>query len=122
MPTYLMQITTSLPAQLCDNINKKSRSFVWGSNDEQKKVHLIKWDNLRTTRKKGGLGLRKARDNNAAFLTKLAWGIISRKDSLWARKLRSKYGAGEDLLPRVVRRRTMSQSWKGMSRIMSNRV
>ncbi|GJY21319.1 ribonuclease H [Tanacetum coccineum] len=67
---YSMQ-TAKIPRSVCDAIDKKSRKFIWGSSDEDKKIHLVSWNTLQKDQKEGGLGIRSMRQANAAFLTKL---------------------------------------------------
>lgn len=64
---------------------------MWSDTDTQKNVHLVNWDNGCKSKIEGGLGIRKARDQNTVVLTKLGWKIISDKDKLWYRVLHSKY-------------------------------
>lgn len=70
IPYYTMQ-TTNLPKTVCEAIDKKIRKFIWGSKDGMQKAHLTKWDTITCSKMDGGLGIRKAKDMNNAFLTKL---------------------------------------------------
>ncbi|CAN0830454.1 Putative ribonuclease H protein At1g65750 [Linum grandiflorum] len=72
-------------------MDKKIRSFVWGSTQEQRKIHLISWDSICRPKDQGGLGLRSARELNKAYILKVAWGLMKRPEELWARVLISKY-------------------------------
>ncbi|KAL4359627.1 hypothetical protein AHAS_Ahas08G0096300 [Arachis hypogaea] len=45
---------------------------------------------------------------------KAGWGLIEKKEALWARVLRSKYNSGTDIIPKVVRRQNSSNLWKGI--------
>ncbi|KAL4396188.1 hypothetical protein AHAS_Ahas01G0066900 [Arachis hypogaea] len=51
---------------------------------------------------------------NQAFMIKAGWGLIEKKGALWVRVLRSKYGGGNDIIPRVERKRSNSDLWKGI--------
>ncbi|CAN1837616.1 Putative ribonuclease H protein At1g65750 [Linum perenne] len=42
IPSYVMQ-TAFLPVSLCDQIDKKIRSFIWGSTDASRKIHNVNW-------------------------------------------------------------------------------
>ncbi|GMP55674.1 hypothetical protein CsSME_00020426 [Camellia sinensis var. sinensis] len=70
IPAYTMQ-TTVFPMKVCDAIDRLNKNFLWGDTLERKKVHLVKWDTVCTLKKHGGLGLKKARDQNVALLSKL---------------------------------------------------
>ncbi|KAL7211807.1 hypothetical protein ACSBR2_014628 [Camellia fascicularis] len=65
--------------------------FYGGILKLRKKVHLVNWDNVCKSKAEGGLGLRKARDQNTTLLIKLGWKILSDKDKLWCKVLHSKY-------------------------------
>lgn len=41
----------------------------------------------------------------------MGWGLINKKDSLWARTLRHKYGCGDDLIPKMRRKNQNSNLW-----------
>ncbi|KAG8374643.1 hypothetical protein BUALT_Bualt10G0017400 [Buddleja alternifolia] len=45
LPTYSMH-TNWLPSKVCDHLDKINRSFLWGSRDNVKKVHLVGWDKV----------------------------------------------------------------------------
>ena len=46
--------------------------FLWGSSNEGKKVHLLNWDSVT-----GGLGIKRMRNVNLAFMAKLGWRLLS---------------------------------------------
>lgn len=80
IPFYNMQ-TMELPRKVCDDIDKINRNFLWGDTENKKKIHLVNW----------GLGLRKAREQNSALLTKLGWNLLNDNSKLWCQILQSKY-------------------------------
>lgn len=45
IPYYTMQ-TAKLPRTTCDDIERLSRRFLWGSSESQQKVHLVAWDQV----------------------------------------------------------------------------
>ncbi|CAN1775004.1 Putative ribonuclease H protein At1g65750 [Linum perenne] len=63
----------------------------------------------------GGLGLRRARQLNRAFLTKLAFTFFKEKDKLWVRVMQHKYFKhdGDVLTSRNLK--STSPLWRGMS-------
>lgn len=91
IPYYTMQTTRLLKANV-ERIETIIRNFVWGSNEQHRKIHLLKWDSLCQPKTHGGCGLRRMEDQNSAFLMKLAYGFVSDPDKLWVRVLRAKYG------------------------------
>ena len=45
MPSYVMQ-TVELPNSVCSRIDRICRNFIWGSNESNRKVHLINWNKI----------------------------------------------------------------------------
>lgn len=63
------------------------------------------------------MGIRIAKLMNQALLMKVGWGLISKKESLWTRILRNKYGCGDDVIPKVTRRNQNSNLWLGICKV-----
>ena len=59
---------------LCNNIDKKMRNFIWGSSQDEKKVHFARWEIVTKTKENGGLGIQNI---NIAFMAKLGWKLIT---------------------------------------------
>ncbi|CAN1177039.1 Putative ribonuclease H protein At1g65750 [Linum perenne] len=114
IPAYTMQ-TVLLPNEVCNAIDQKIRSFIWGSLNGERKMHLMNWEKVCQPKECGGLGLRSAKEMNLAFLMKLTWGMIKAPDSLWASVLRTKYlkHTSNGLVPKKSKR--WSSTWKGMN-------
>ncbi|CAN1732392.1 Putative ribonuclease H protein At1g65750 [Linum perenne] len=55
------------------------------------KVHLLAWDHICRPKDQGGLGLRKARELNQAYLMKLGWEIPNNPEKPWVQVITSKY-------------------------------
>ncbi|KAF7833203.1 putative ribonuclease H protein At1g65750 family [Senna tora] len=100
IPSFYMQMSL-LPKKVCNEIESLSRYFIWGSNFEKKKPHLLAWDKVWKPKCFGGTGLRRLHSMNLALLMKLGWGIINKKDDLWLKVLRSKYKCGSEMLPKM---------------------
>ncbi|XP_025635616.1 uncharacterized protein [Arachis hypogaea] len=113
IPLYTMQ-TALLLVSTCNVIDRKCRSFLWGDTDQSKKNHLMNWDKVCQPKKAGGLGIRHASKMNHTFMMKAGWGLVEKRDSLWATVLRSKYKAGKDIIPNVERKPNSSNMWKGI--------
>lgn len=76
MGVYFMQ-TCRIPLSICDGIEALTRRFIWGSSTTTRKVHLVDWGIVQTSKEGGGLGLRNPRISNKAFLMSIIWHIIS---------------------------------------------
>lgn len=65
--------SAKIPKTICEDIDKKARRFIWGGDEDTKRVHLLSWDTLQKPKEQGGIGLRSAKQANVAFLAKLGW-------------------------------------------------
>ena len=60
------------PKNVINNICKEIRKFLWQEGKVQtKKFHLVKWDTVKRTKNKGGLGIRDPEQMNKALGAKL---------------------------------------------------
>jgi hypothetical protein len=55
----------------------------------KKKYHLVKWDKVCKSKKKGGLGMKNLRKMNISLLCK--WWWMLEKEGLWQVIVRKKY-------------------------------
>ncbi|XP_057744587.1 uncharacterized protein LOC130962384 [Arachis stenosperma] len=110
-------LSAYLPSSTCDMIDRKCRNFFWGDTEQSKKIHLLNWKKVYEPKNSGGLGIRHASQMNKAFMMKAGWGLVEKKDALWVRILRSKYGSGNNVIPRVERKRSNSNLWKGICQL-----
>ncbi|XP_028786509.1 uncharacterized protein LOC114742412 [Neltuma alba] len=113
IPEYSIQ-TASLPISTCEAVEKHNRCFIWGSSEGHRKPHLVAWDKVCTPKKNGGLGLKHLRHQNQAYMAKLGWNLINRRDALWVKVIRTKYRCGSDLIPTIDHERPGSNIWKGI--------
>ena len=69
------------------------RSFWWGHEIGEKKLHLINWNKICKPKRlgRGGLGIKKFSPMNQAMLTKKYWRLINSPQSLLARTFKTKY-------------------------------
>lgn len=75
---------------------------------------LVKWEDICKAKDFGGLGLRQSVLVNKASMMKVGWNLINKKDDLWVKVLRSKYGCGEDMVPRITHKTDASNLWRGI--------
>ncbi|CAN1178992.1 Putative ribonuclease H protein At1g65750 [Linum perenne] len=108
--------TSVLPATLCEEIDKRIRNFVWGSSNENRRIHLVSWEKTCDAKENGGLGLRMAKQLNRAYMIKLAFIFLKNPDALWVRVLQAKYfkEIGETLIP--THKASQSPIWRAISR------
>jgi hypothetical protein len=81
-----------VPTAVCDKLDATTHRFWWSPKKEKGRYLAWKsWDYLCNSKAFGGLGFRKAKKCNEAFIAKLAWMIASKRDSPCMRALRCKY-------------------------------
>ncbi|KAL7214682.1 hypothetical protein ACSBR1_026965 [Camellia fascicularis] len=112
IPACTMQ-TMKVPIRVCDDIDRLNRNFLWGDTLEHRKIHLIKWDQVCKKKEDGGLGIRRARDNNLALLTKLSWKILCDEGGLWIDVLKAKY-LKHNTIHNWPTKRKASHFWRGL--------
>lgn len=113
IPYFAMQ-TLLLPSGVCEEIDKRIRTFLWGSSNNPHKCHLVKWTTVTLDKESGGLGIRSTKAMNIAFLAKLIWRLLNSTESLWARVLAGKYMHGQTSIDNMSSKRGASNIWRGM--------
>lgn len=76
---------------MCDQVDKLIRDFLWGSIEERRMLHLVRWSTVTLPKELGGLGLYGLKDRNNALLAKLCWRLASEQEAPWAKMLVAKY-------------------------------
>ena len=79
IPLYSMKATL-LPINLCNNIDRLVRQFLWHCSNDKKKDSLSKL--VIREKELGGLGIKRMHDMNLAFMAKLSWRLLQEKESL----------------------------------------
>lgn len=80
-----------------------NRDFLWSNDVNQRKTHLVGWKQVVQPKQDGGLGIREARLNNEAMLSKIIWKILKQERSIWLDLIQAKYLKGESLLHYIPR-------------------
>lgn len=89
IPAYYMQLAL-LPNSICQQLDRITRDFVWKWTLDRGLQWVI-WDKVAQPKKNGGLGFRKTRENNTAFLGKLVWEMHHKSPKLWVFMLHSEH-------------------------------
>ncbi|CAN1792135.1 Putative ribonuclease H protein At1g65750 [Linum perenne] len=108
--------TSVLPIATCELIDKRIHEFVWGSTDEERKTHLVSWEQICKPKAFGGLGLRLSRHLNSAFMAKLAFLFMQKPELLWVRVLHTKYFREVNGVLRLRSKSSQSSLWRGISK------
>lgn len=61
-----------LPKKTTKDLVKITRDFIWGSSQEKKKMHLMKWDTITKPKEHEALGLHKSAQRNKVILGRLS--------------------------------------------------
>ncbi|XP_062021310.1 uncharacterized protein LOC133737845 [Rosa rugosa] len=114
LPVYTMQ-SVRLPMSICNTLDRLNRNFLWGHTEEQKKIHLVKWDTVCKPKCYGGLGLKKTCMMNQALLAKTGWRLLQQEQGLWAQALNKKYLKDDCIMQKLTSPFPSSSStWKGI--------
>lgn len=73
---YAMQ-TTILPATLCDELDRLTRRFLWGSTSENRRLHNVSWETIGRAKADRGLGFKPTRLMNQGFIIKLGFENVN---------------------------------------------
>lgn len=95
-----MQVA-ALPTSICDEVDKRCRSFVWGMKRTSVTIISLIGTQFVTPKKLGGLNLRATRLVNETFLFKNNWNLCTNHSSLWVAVMRNKYRCDNSILPNV---------------------
>ena len=87
---YYMQCH-NLPAKVCDSVDKMMRDFIWGSTEERRRMHMVRWSTVTMPKDLGGLGLYSMKHRNEAILAKLCWRLAYEEGKPWTNMLLAKY-------------------------------
>lgn len=113
MPTYAMQ-SSMIPKTTCDEVDTLCKSFIWGDEDNHRKIHLVNWEKMLKPKVEGGLGMRSTRKANEAFMLKGLWQFYLEPNKLWCRILRNIYKCGEQDILIIYPKRKGSNFWNGL--------
>ncbi|PNY17666.1 ribonuclease H [Trifolium pratense] len=113
IPMYTM-MTARIPKGCVKDIEKIQRSFIWGDEEQRRKIHLINWNVMTLPRQMGGLAIRDLYTMNRACTMKMGWQLRNGDNSLWCKILRSKYGRGSIDERTLTIKPGDSHIWKGL--------
>uniref|UniRef100_A0A0V0HJI5 Putative ovule protein n=1 Tax=Solanum chacoense TaxID=4108 RepID=A0A0V0HJI5_SOLCH len=72
-----------VPTNMVDRIDALRRNFLWQGNCYTRKIHLVKWKTVITSKKYGGMGIKNLITQNHSLLMKWLWRFASNEQSLW---------------------------------------
>lgn len=80
-----------------------------GTTLQKRKIYLVQWERVTTSKLEGRLGIQKLKEKNQALLANTAWRLFHNPSSLWASVLISKY-----IFPNTKQTSLLSKSWKNV--------
>lgn len=113
VPSYVMQMCL-LPIGVCQQMDRMIRSFWWGGESKDRRLHLKAWDALCKPKCSGGLGFRRFRDINIAFITKIGWQFCTDSHRPWVQLVRAKYLRGRRIIDFQHKTQASSWLWSGI--------
>lgn len=81
--SYFMQ-GLLFPKSICSCLEKAIRDFFWNDKDKVKKLHLISWGKICSSKSQGGLNIPRFHARNIAFFAKLVWTAKLSSSDFWA--------------------------------------
>ncbi|XP_021754892.1 uncharacterized protein LOC110720190 [Chenopodium quinoa] len=107
---YHMQ-TNLLPISILNNLEKSCRKFLWNKVDHVHYSPRIGRAHVTKPMEIGGLGIRRLRDWNLAFMSKLGWTMLNNPNKLWVRIFNKKYLKSSAFLDHIPNN-SQSQIWR----------
>lgn len=97
IPNFLMNLLL-LPAEVCDEIQKKMNGFWWGNGGNGKGIRWMAWERMCIVKEDGGMGFRDLRKFNIAMLAKQGWRLLNNENSLVTSLMKARYYPRSDFL------------------------
>lgn len=71
-----------VPKTVVKDLDKQRRTFFWQGGGQKRKYHLVRWEIICKSKKKGGLGIKDIRKMNISLLCKWWWRLDTEK-GIW---------------------------------------
>nr|GFA17485.1 RNA-directed DNA polymerase, eukaryota, reverse transcriptase zinc-binding domain protein [Tanacetum cinerariifolium] len=92
IPIFYMSIF-KVPSRVLQILESIRGHFFNGHELGSNKASWVKWNNVLTDKKRGGLGVSSLYALNRGLMIKWVWKIFNQKDSLWAKVITAIHGA-----------------------------
>ena len=104
-----------MPIKVCRAIEVIKRRFLWGGNNEKRKLCLTRWATITRSKQHSGWGIIPIRHMNAALLCKWWWKFGHDRDALWRKVLISKCKANNNVwFPSSINGVHCASLWNGI--------
>lgn len=114
IPSYSMSCFLILKLT-CQELEQMFNNYSWrsGQAGSQKGLNWLSWNNLSTTKSKGGLGFRNLYGFNIALLGKHVWSFLHNTNSLVSRIFKARYFSNSSVL-KANKGQKSSFIWQGI--------
>ncbi|WMV41678.1 hypothetical protein MTR67_035063 [Solanum verrucosum] len=113
IPAYMMFVFPA-PDNVIQRIDALRRSFFWQGNEDKKKFHLVKWEEVIKNKKEGGLGIRNMKKQNKSLMLKWLWKFMTGENMLWREVIRAKYEMENRWMTKMVTTPYGCGSWRSI--------
>ena len=90
LPIYLLSFF-KIPQRIVQRLISLQRNFLWGGDNDHKKIPWVKWADICLPKTDGGLGIKDILKFNVALMGRWIWAFASDQQQLWATIINSKY-------------------------------
>ncbi|KAL9443800.1 hypothetical protein AB3S75_017056 [Citrus x aurantiifolia] len=97
VPAYAMSVF-KIPSAVCNDIQRAIARFWWGSAEDKKGIHWVKWEKIAQAKIRGGIGFKDISSFNHALVAKQGWRLLQYPDSLVAQVLKARYYRHTDFM------------------------
>ncbi|XP_058077316.1 uncharacterized protein LOC131225741 [Magnolia sinica] len=115
LPKSMWERVTNARGRFLESMEKIRRDFLWFGKENQRKIHLLEWNQVCKVFREGVANVKILKLMNLTLLGKWAWRFASDQDALWSSIVRGKYGASHgNWWPKDKSHYKVSQIWKGI--------
>ena len=84
LPTYYFSLFLA-PLAVIEKLESIRRRFLWGGDEDKRKIHWVSWEKVIASKSAGGLGVGSIRALNVGLIVKWWWRLKHENHSLWRR-------------------------------------
>ena len=90
IPIYTKSLCR-IPKRVKSRLEKIQQDFLWEGGNQDRKIHMVNWNTVCTSKRKGGLGIRRLEKLNKSLPRKWNWRLAVEDNPSW-KDLRLKWG------------------------------
>ncbi|KAG5575905.1 hypothetical protein H5410_056039 [Solanum commersonii] len=100
-PVVVKRRTTQLSRTSTTRGHQKGGNL-WQENKEKKSFHLVKWEEIMTSKKNGGLGIKNLKFQSKTLRMEWLWKYPNRNQMLWRKVIGAKYDEKDNWITKEV--------------------